>query len=322
MKKKIAIILGILLIVFGIIDLVGANYLVTYAIARKDGVHSEVAPDSITADEAQQIIDQNVKLLYEEVDTWKDTVTTTTMHITSDDGLLLEADYYDSPEATGHKYAIVVHGYSSNRGSMLPYGMTYSNAGYQVLMPDLRAHGNSEGDYIGMGWLDKADIVKWIDTIIEMDPEAQIILHGVSMGGATVLMTSGEDLPDNVKAIVDDCGYTSVWDIFSDEVVYLFHVPTFPVLNTASMIAKIRAGYSFTEASAIEQVKKTSLPIFFSHGSEDNFVHTDMVYELYDACPTHKELYVVEGAGHGQAMYLDPETYFSRIFTFLSAYVK
>lgn len=141
------------------------------------------------------------------------------------------------------------------------------------------------------------------------------------MGGATVLMTSGEDLPDNVKAIVDDCGYTSVWDIFADEVAYLFHIPTFPILNTASIISSIRAGYNFTDASAIEQVKNTNVPIFFSHGSLDNFVHTDMVYELYNACPTDKEIYVVEGAGHGQAMYLDPETYFGKVFAFIGNYV-
>ena len=59
--------------------------------------------------------------------------------------------------------------------------------------------------------------------IIEENPDAKIILHGISMGGATVMMCAGENLPSNVKGIVDDCGYTSVWDIFSDELSVLFH---------------------------------------------------------------------------------------------------
>ena len=183
----------------------------------------------------------------------------------------------------------------------------------------MRSHGDSEGKLIGMGWLDKEDVKLWIDYVLDLDPEAEIVLHGVSMGGATVMMTSGEDLPENVKAIIDDCGYTSVWDEFTDEARYLFHISQFPILYTASAVSKIRAGYSFQEASAIEQVKKTNIPIFFIHGSEDNFVNTDMVYSLYDACPTQKDIYVVEGAGHGQSLYLDPDLYFEKVFSFIDS---
>ncbi len=310
----------ILLLVLLIADIFAGNYLVTFAIARKDGVNSKVAPTPVTQTEAQQIIDQNVKAIYEDLDEWQEASFTATKQIHSHDGLQLEADYYET-DPSSHRYAILIHGYTGNRAHMRPYGKYYQTQGYNLLMPDLRSHGGSEGDYIGMGWLDKDDIVKWIDLLVAEDPDAQIILHGVSMGGATVLMTSGEQLPSNVKAIVDDCGYTSVWDIFSDEVQYLFHIPTFPVLNTASQISKLRAGYTFTEASSLEQVKKTNLPIFFTHGSLDNFVHTEMVYELYEACPTAKELYVVEGAGHGQAMYMDPDLYFDKIFSFLDQFV-
>lgn len=186
-----------------------------------------------------------------------------------------------------------------------------------MLTPDMRAHGESEGKYIGMGWLDRKDVLQWIDFIIARDPQAEIILHGVSMGGATVMMVSGEELPENVKGIVEDCGYTSVWDIFADELAYLFHLPTFPMLDAANLMSKIRAGYDFREASAVKQVAKSTVPMVFIHGSEDNFVHTDMVYEVYEACQTPKELLVVEGAGHGQAYQMDPELYFTTVFDFL-----
>ena len=123
--------------------------------------------------------------------------------------------------------------------------------------------------------------------------------------------------PEQVKAVVEDCGYTSVWDIFKDELHYLFHLPSFPLLNIASKISSLRAGYSFTEASSLEQIKKAKVPVLFIHGSEDNFVHTDMVYQVYDACPSPKQLLVVEGAGHGNSYSHDPELYFDTVFSFL-----
>lgn len=319
MKKRFFIPIAILLILI-LIDVLGGNYLVNFAITRKNASGTKVAPTSITETDDQKIINENYEDITKKVDEWLETADVSTANITSDDGLNLVADYYNT-NPDSHKYAIVVHGYSGNRVHMKAYGLYYAEQDYNILMPDLRSHGDSEGTYIGMGWLDKDDMLKWIDYIVSMDPEAQIVLHGVSMGGATVLMTSGENLPDNVKAIVDDCGYTSVWDIFADEMEYLFNLPEFPFLYSASFFANIRAGYDFKEASSIEQVRKTTLPIFFAHGSVDNFVHTDMVYELYDACPTDKELYVVEGAGHGQAMYYDPDTYFDKVFNFIGKYV-
>ena len=94
-----------------------------------------------------------------------------------------------------------------------------------AVAPDLRACGESEGDYVGMGWLDRKDVLQWIDYIIEQDPEAKIVVHGISMGAATTMMTAGESTPDNVKAFVEDCGYTSVWDIFSSELQLRFGLP-------------------------------------------------------------------------------------------------
>ena len=71
---------------------------------------------------------------------------------------------------------------------MMSYGEKYYEMGYNVLLPNNRAHGNSEGNYIGMGWLDKDDIACWVNWINKQDPNAKIILHGVSMGAATTMM--------------------------------------------------------------------------------------------------------------------------------------
>ena len=125
---------------------------------------------------------------------------------------------------------------------------------------DNRCHGKSEGKYIGMGWLDKDDLKCWINLIIEQNNNAEIILHGSSMGAATVLMASGDALPNNVKAIIEDSGYTSVWDIFASEAKARFNLPTFPILNMFELVANVRAKYDIKEASAVEQVKKSNVP--------------------------------------------------------------
>lgn len=108
-----------------------------------------------------------------------------------------------------------------------------------------------------MGWPERVDIIKWINRILLWEPNARIVLHGVSMGAATVLMASGEDLPGNVKAVIADCGYTSEWDEFQREADTL-HIPWFPVLNATSVLSKIRDGYDFKQASALAQVKRAA----------------------------------------------------------------
>ena len=317
-SKIIKWVVAIVLIAFVALDIFAGNYLVTFAISRSTASGIAVAPTPTTSDDTKNTVDRVWKEISELTNNWVDSSAKEVVSISSSDGLNLVGDVFTT-DANSHNWVIAIHGYTGKRQHMYSYARYYAEQGYNVLTPDMRSHGDSEGKFIGMGWLDKEDVKLWIDHVLGIDPDAQIILHGVSMGGATVMMTSGEDLPHNVKAIIDDCGYTSVWDEFTDESRYLFNISQFPILYTASAISKIRAGYTFQEASALEQVKNTSIPIFFIHGEEDNFVNTRMVYSLYDACNSQKDLYVVEGAGHGQALYMDPDKYFTKVFGFINS---
>ena len=216
----------------------------------------------------------------------------------------------------------MVHGYTSEQSSIYDIARHYSDKGYNVLTPDLRAHGLSEGKYVGMGWLDRNDLLLWIDYLLRNYRNSEIILHGVSMGAATVMMASGEDLPTNVKLIVEDCGYTSVWDIFSFELNLRFNLSTFPVLNAASFITSVRAGYNYKEASSIDQIKKSVTPILFIHGNADEFVPVNMAYKLYDNANINKELIIVDGAGHAESRLADEELYYGSIFSFIDKYLS
>ena len=223
----------------------------------------------------------------------------------------------------GHKYAILFHGYTGAAWQMAPYGKMFYDMGYDVLIPDARAHGESEGDYIGMGWLERPDVLGWIYSITGPDPDAEIVLLGVSMGGATVMMASGEDLPDNVKCIVEDCGYSSVWDEFELQMKNVFGLPSFPLLNVASLVCRIRAGYGFREASSVKQLEKAAVPMLFIHGDADTFVPFSMLDVVYGACASpEKEKLVVHDAAHGAAADTDPELYWSTVTAFVGKYIS
>jgi len=242
--------------------------------------------------------------------------------IISDDGLKL-VGYYLAATTPTTKTAILAHGYSSKGIWMGSYAKIYYDLGYNVLLPDDRGHGNSEGKYIGFGWSDRNDYLKWIDFIInKVGEKSQIVLHGVSMGGATVLMTSGENLPEAVKAIVSDCSYTSVWAELKYQLKRLYKLPPFPILNSTSILTKLRTGYSFKEASALEHVKKSKTPTLFIHGDSDDFVPTSMVYELFEAASSEKELFIVQGAGHGNSMETNVSNYKNKIKEFTEKYIQ
>ncbi|WP_054943132.1 alpha/beta hydrolase [Paenibacillus ihuae] len=245
------------------------------------------------------------------------------VELRSDDGLKLKGYFLPSERAEG-RTAIIAHGYSGKGKDM---GATakiyYEHSGYNVLIPDARGHGQSEGDYIGFGWPERRDYLKWIEFVLrETGPQAQIVLHGVSMGGATVLMASGEELPPQVKAVVADCGYSSVKAQLSYQLRRMYHLPGFPFIHFASLITRIRAGYFFGEASALKQVRKAKVPIPFIHGDADKFVPFFMMEELYQACSAPKDKMVVHGAGHGLAYDTDKFKYIARVDNFIARYVR
>lgn len=260
-----------------------------------------------------QVLDSDIQWLLTESNYTDET-------LTSFDNLNLHA-YKVLNQNDSNKWVITVHGYTSEGINMSSYAKNYYDIGYNVLIPDLRSHGLSEGDYIGMGWDDRLDIIDWINTILEYNPNAEIVLHGVSMGAATVSMVSGEDLPSNVKAIVADCGYTSVWYEFAYQLDDLFSLPEFPILNVSSLVAKVRAGYFLGEASTLKQVAKSKTPILFIHGDEDDFVPYYMMEELYNATSSEKEMLTIKNAGHAKASEVDPETYWTTVSNFTSKYI-
>lgn len=233
-------------------------------------------------------------------------------------GLRLHAFYAAHPDAKGT--VVLVHGYTDCAFRMTMLGkLYYENLGFNVILPDHAAHGESEGEVIQMGWLDRLNIERWTQIADSLWAPSPIYLHGISMGAATVMMCSGDPLPTNVRGIIDDCGYTSVWDEFSGEIHNQFHLPVHPLMDIASRICKWKYGWDFKEASALAQVERSTLPMLFIHGDSDTFVPTAMVYKLYKAkSHGYKKLWITEGTTHALSYHDYPERYLHEIEDFIS----
>ncbi len=254
---------------------------------------------------------------------WAETLPQSYKTITTFDGLRLIATLIPA-EQPSKKTVICIHGFHANHyREYATFIRFYRDLGYNVLLPDNRAHGESEGKYIGYGWLDRLDLLQWIQVALkEYGTDSQIVLQGVSMGAATVLMASGEKLPEQVKAIVADCPYTSLKEELR-ACIKARKVPVHPLLETGSVMNKLVAGYSYEEASALEQVKKSVTPTIFFTGDADDFVPTEMTHELYEACAAKdKEIWVVAGAGHAEAHVVGKEAYEEKVKAFLEKHVK
>ena len=228
------------------------------------------------------------------------------------DGLTLHAKKFSPAEET-NRWAILVHGYGRDGTYAYDYAEEYLKRGWNVLVPDLRAAGKSEGKFITMGALESRDIALWME---KLPPDAKIILHGVSMGAATVLMTAALE-PKNLCAVVEDCGYTSAYEMFAAQLKKIFGLPEYPVMPCADIVCKIHTGVKISDAAPLEVVDKIKVPILFIHGDADGLVPFEMMNRLFDKATAPKEKFVVEGAGHADAKRKNPAVYFDRVFKFL-----
>lgn len=241
--------------------------------------------------------------------------------LVSSRGETLHADYL-KPEKKSRIWCLCIHGWTSCPQNVGIPARHFYEKGYNVLLPHMRAHGKSEQKNVGMGWKDRLDMLDWISYIISLDPEAEIFLIGVSMGGATVMMTGGEILPKNVKCLIADCGYTSVWDEICAELKTMFHLPVHPLADALRLTTKIRAGYDMKEASSVNQLKKCKTPILFIHGEDDTFVPFPMVYQVYNAASCEKDILTVPDTAHAISWAIHPEIYWPKVDSFIEKYIN
>ncbi len=250
---------------------------------------------------------------------WYEAQPKTELNITSRDGLSLVAELIEAENPVG--LVVAVHGFRSwpAREFALVAKHLYEE-GYTVLYPYMRAHRKSAGKYITFGVKERYDIAAWAKLLADRHPNLPLFLYGQSMGGATVIMASGLDLPENARGIIADSAYHSPKDVIETALVHSYKVPVFPMLPAMNLWAMIIAGFSLTETSCKEALDRTKLPFLFIHGTKDELVPYAMGRQNYEQCHTEKEMLTVEGAAHCASYYVDPVRYISYLDGFLKKY--
>lgn len=239
----------------------------------------------------------------------------------SKDGLRLHG--YWIPAENSRGTILLAHGYRST--ILVDFGLAYAfyhALGMNILVPHQRSHGESEGKYITFGVKESEDMACWIAYHNETFGQKQMILSGLSMGASTVLYLADRKLPDNVKCIIADCGFTSPKAILDCVFRSVVHLPSWPFLWAADLFARFFAGFSLNEKDTRRILKNAKLPVLMIHGLSDDFVPSDMTKQGYDACTGRKELLLVEGAGHGTSFLAAREQYTKTVITFLEKYLE
>ncbi len=236
------------------------------------------------------------------------------------DNKTLYALHYENPSDI---FVIFCHGFTGDPNADNVFAKRYYDMGYNVVLPYSRAHGKSEHKYCTMGYNERLDIVRWTEKISEINPDAKIVLHGVSMGSATVMMATGEKLPENVKCCIADCGFTSLYDLYA---VFLSKMVPDAIgkyiLGCANTVAKIKMNFDFKDASPLKFVAKSETPTLFIHGEKDDFVPFEMQNPLYDAASCEKEKLIVPDSAHAISELVNPELYWSTVTEFINKYTK
>lgn len=324
LKKRTKVLIAALIAVMVIYTVIG-NIIVSAALVpdfmRKLEAFERVTEQGYSEMVKTDDITENAALAREETKAFLEKSDGFKVKSTSDDGYELIAACFRQAEPEGKPWVILLHGYTGWKEEMYHYAAKYYEKGFNILCPDLRCQGESDGDFIGMGWTDRYDVLDWIGKITDSYPDAEIVLHGESMGASCAVMMSGMELPDNIKCVISDCAFTDSVSMFRKQLRDWFSIPDIGFIGSARLWLRIRGGYDLKDASAINEIKKSDTPTLFIQGDQDRIVPVSSAEELYDSLDAEKDIMIVEGAGHAQSCYKDPDAYYDRVFGFIDRFL-
>lgn len=225
----------------------------------------------------------------------------------------LKGYFYDNG-AAGKKIAFVIHGYRSNHiDTTSMYYDLYKERGIDVFTCDHTAAGDSDGDYIGFDVFESADCLKWIEFLKEkFGDDIEIILHGFSMGAATVMQMSGK-CPSNVKFIVEDSGYINAKASLDHQVGIMY--------EPLRAINKVFGKYDLNDSDVTMSLLSSDIPMLFVHGQDDKLVPYENGPKLFEMYRGEKDSFFPEGTRHIEAIYTKPEEYGCKIDAFIEKYL-
>ena len=335
---------GVLFCLFGIVPAVAVAVLVARALPRVLGPQrgvggeEELGPylggggDKRVRDMSPGLFDQEREKIEwnraEEADrTWRWLQTQPAaerVETVSDDGTHLVGRVI-ACRPDSNRWLVFSHGYADNWRAGLTFARRYAEMGFNLLLVDLRAHGESDGAWVGASWLDRRDVVAWCRWVVERaGAEASIVLAGISMGAASSIMACGEeDLPEQVRACVADSAYDDFWNtavgVVSTGSLGTPPMPAHPVIDLARLSLKLsRGGYDVVSARPVDAIAHSAAPVLLVQGEDDTVVPTYMTDALAAAAGgaaagEGHEVVKIPSAGHCCAVFADPELYWEAV---------
>lgn len=222
--------------------------------------------------------------------------------------------YYRCGEEPSKRLAFIVHGYHSEHaetaGMLADY---YFSRGFDLFCPDNTASGESGGSIFGYDVFESSDCLKWLDFLrSEFGEDIEVILHGFSLGGATVLKMS-DRCPDCVKFIVSDSGFIDAREILKAQLG--------PLYGIMAGLNRFIAGYDLADTDVSENIKNSPLPFLIVHGTDDKTVPFSMAPRIFGLCPNDKDCLYTEGAKHIETIHLAPMAYEEKLDKFIEKYL-
>ena len=310
MQTILYIIFSIIILLLTILIII-SNHFVNKILIKTNKRLFEKKENNKEEDEEKKRIKEKRKVWFES--SQKDVYTV------SDDNLKLHAHLIENNNSC--TYIIIVHPYEG-RGSYMKYFIEkFYNMGFNILAIDLRTHGESEGKIYSLGYLERLDVLAWIKYINDNYNSAKIILYGISMGANAVMMCCNENLTDNVKAIIEDAGFTNAYEQLKRRLDMAYIFSFLPIVESTSLMAKMRLGFSFKDIDIKKRVAMSNIPILFIHGDKDELVDYNMVNKLYDACSSEKEKLIIKDGRHISAVFSNEDLYWNTIKNFINRYI-
>lgn len=220
----------------------------------------------------------------------------------------------DDPKGT----ILLAHGYRST--PLIDFGFIfefYHSREFNLLIPHQRSHGESQGRFITFGVKESEDMIGWLRLHNQIFGAYPLLLSGISMGASTVLYLANRVLPNNVKGIIADCGFTSPKEIIEEVYKGVIRLPAMPTLWAVEFFTRVFAGFSLTEKDSRKTLANSRYPILLIHGKDDGFVPCRMSQDGFNACSGVKDILLVDGAEHGLSFVVDSDKYTKAVDAFI-----
>ena len=221
-------------------------------------------------------------------------------------------------EHISHSYVVICHQYGGSPYATEEYAKHFYEMGFNIILPYMRAHGNSPYNDVSFGWEDSSDIEDWVESIVKKDKNAKIALFGVSLGANAVTLAASEEMPDNVRLAIADSCYTSIEELVKEFVENETPFSDLLVSKLTSAFSKNKMGVSLKDADTVKKVRDIELPIMFINAENDIVVPPLLSKRLYENCEAEGvEEVLIENGTHGRNLEADKEAYWANIDAFI-----